>query len=221
MSKEWAKRRAERWNHNLHYHPVILNAVPDGSTQALDVGCGAGILARDLRRLVPQVTGIDLDQTSIDLARHHEHGADIEYVLGDFLTHPFEPASFDVIASVAALHHMDATAALGRMRDLLRVGGTLAIVGLARSEFPADLPFDLAGVVATRFHRLTKTYWKHPSPTVWPPPDTFAETRRLVARILPGAHYRRHLLWRYSLTWTKPRPCCRRVRHESCSLPPE
>ncbi|MGH3929671.1 MAG: hypothetical protein ACRDTF_06805 [Pseudonocardiaceae bacterium] len=101
---------------------------------------------------------------------------------------------------------MDAIAALSRMRDLLRTGGTLVIVGLARSEFPADLFFDLAGLVATRFHRLTKIYWKPPSPTVWPPPETFTEIRRLVARILPGARYRRHLLWRYSLTWTKPPP---------------
>ncbi|MGH3801121.1 MAG: hypothetical protein ACRDTD_13480 [Pseudonocardiaceae bacterium] len=48
--------RAERWNHNLHYHSMILNAVADGSVRALDVGCGEGTLARQLRRLVPQVT---------------------------------------------------------------------------------------------------------------------------------------------------------------------
>jgi hypothetical protein len=24
-------------------------------------------------------------------------------------------------------------------------------------------------------------------------------------RLLPGVHYRRHLLWRYSLLWSKPR----------------
>lgn len=75
--------RAERWNHNLHYHPVILNAVADGSARALDVGCGEGTLARQLRRLVPQVTAIDLDQTSVGLARHHGDSADIEYVHGD------------------------------------------------------------------------------------------------------------------------------------------
>ncbi|MGH3885786.1 MAG: hypothetical protein ACRDSZ_04310 [Pseudonocardiaceae bacterium] len=34
--------RAERWNHNLHYHSMILNAVADGSARALDVGCGEG-----------------------------------------------------------------------------------------------------------------------------------------------------------------------------------
>ena len=33
------------WNHNVHYQPVILNAVPPGSGPALDVGCGDGMLA--------------------------------------------------------------------------------------------------------------------------------------------------------------------------------
>jgi predicted TPR repeat methyltransferase len=27
---------------------------------------------------------------------------------------------------------------------------------------------------------------------------------KAAARLLPGARYRRHLLWRYSLLWTKP-----------------
>jgi len=47
-------------------------------------------------------------------------------------------------ASIAALHHMDATAALGRMRDLLRPGGVLTVVGPARGEYPAGLAADLA-----------------------------------------------------------------------------
>ncbi|MGH8931586.1 MAG: class I SAM-dependent methyltransferase, partial [Egibacteraceae bacterium] len=190
------------WNHNIHYHAVVLGTVPDGTGQALDIGCGEGMLARELRRLVPNVVAIDLDQASIDLAEAHD--GDIDYVLGDFLTHPFKPASFDVIVSVAALHHMDATTALGRMRDLLRPGGVLTVVGLARSEYLADLPADLAGAVAHRFHALTKSHWEHPSPTVWPPPETYAGMRRLAAQVLPGARFRRHLLWRYSLTWLKP-----------------
>lgn len=126
-------------------------------------------------------------------------------MLGDFLSHPFEPGSFDVVTSVAALHHMDASAALQLMRDLLRPGGVLAVLGLARADLPADIPVLLAGVVATRFHHLTKTVWSSPSPTVWPPPDTYSGMRCLAERVLPGVRYRRHLLWRYTLTWTKPR----------------
>ena len=29
--------------------------------------------------------------------------------------------------------------------------------------------------------------------------------RRIAAQELPGVRYRRHLLWRYSLVWTKPK----------------
>jgi SAM-dependent methyltransferase len=194
----------ERWNHNIHYHPLILGEVPADAERALDVGCGEGMLARALRRVVPHVTAIDLDPASLDRARRADAGLGIEYVLGDFLTTPFEPASFHLIASVAALHHMDTAAALDRMRTLLRPGGALAVVGLARSRRPADLPRDLAALLASRALRIGRTYWEHAAPTLWPPPETYAEVRRIALRTLPGVRYRRHLLWRYSLTWTRP-----------------
>lgn len=52
---------APRWNHNLHYLPTLLAAVPPGARRALDVGCGEGTLTRELRRRVAEVTGIDRD----------------------------------------------------------------------------------------------------------------------------------------------------------------
>ncbi len=35
---------------------------------------------------------------------------------------------------------------------------------------------------------------------------TLDEVRRRAAAVLPGARVRRHLLWRYTLTWRKPLP---------------
>jgi 2-polyprenyl-3-methyl-5-hydroxy-6-metoxy-1,4-benzoquinol methylase len=188
------------WNHNIHYHPQILDAVPHDAERALDIGCGEGMLARKLRTVVPEVTGIDLDTPSLELARGR--GDEIEYVHGDFLEHPFEPESYDVVASVATLHHVDARAGLLRMSELLRPGGTLVVVGLARTT-PRDLPYSAAALTAAYAHRAVKGHWEHPSPTVWPPPTTFAEMRDLAADILPGSTYRRHLLFRYSITWRK------------------
>lgn len=151
----------ERWNHNIHYHPLIIGTVPPGSERGLDVGCGEGILARELRRVIRHVVAIDLDEPSIDLARQQDAGAGIEYIHGDFLSYNFEPASFDVIVSVAALHHMETVSALERMRQLLRPGGKLAIIGLARSRCPVDLPIDLAGTLVHRVHKARKSYWEH------------------------------------------------------------
>jgi SAM-dependent methyltransferase len=195
---------ADAWNHNLHYYPVLVDAGPARCERALDVGCGEGLLALALRRRAGHVTGIDLDPASIEQARRDRATPGVDFLVGDLLTHPFEPASFDHIASIAVLHHMDATAGLERMRHLLAPGGTLSIVGLARNRYPADLPFAIAGAAGHRIHRLSKPYWEDAAPRLWPPPDTFTQTRRLAQRLLPGVRYRRLLLFRYSLVWTKP-----------------
>ena len=195
---------ARRWNHNIHYHPLILSAMPGGCERALDVGCGEGILARELRRVVAHVSAIDIDAPIIAAARRQDAGAGVEYLHGDFLTHEFEPASFDAVVSVAALHHMDAAAALDRMRMLLRPGGTLVVVRLAASRYPADLPVEAAGAIAHCWHKAIRGYWEQRAPVAWPPPENYAGMRRMAERRLGGVRYRRHLLWRYSLIWTKP-----------------
>jgi SAM-dependent methyltransferase len=196
---------ARRWNHNLHYHPLLLGALPAHGHRALDVGCGEGTLARALRRRVEHVTAIDADERSIDLARRQDASSEIDYLLGDFMTFPLPAASFDFIACVAALHHMEPVAALQRMRDLLAPNGVLAVLGLARSR-PLDLPRDLAATVVSRAHRLSKRKWHSPAPTIWPPPHTYAEIRRLAERTLPGARYERRLLFRYSIMWRAGSP---------------
>ena len=182
-------RERGRWNHNIHYHRLVLDAVPGGARRALDVGCGEGMLVRELRKHVPEVVGIDLDQASIDQAEAQNNGdAGVSFVLGDFLTHPFEPASFDFVATVATLHHVDARGGLSRLQDLLSPGGVLCVVGLARNQLH-DWPLDLAGVVAHRYLLLSRTYWQHPSPTVWPPPESYSSMRRLAADLLPGSRF--------------------------------
>jgi SAM-dependent methyltransferase len=192
------------WNHNIHYYPVVLREVPAGAQHALDVGCGDGSLARQLRQTVRHVTAIDADGPILGLARQRGGAEEIDYRHGDFLTFPFEPGSFDFISSVAALHHMDEANALERMAELLRPGGRLAVVGLAHSRHPGDLPWDLTGALVTRLHKLTKFFVDTEAPKVWPPPHTYRQFRRLSSQALPGRTYRRLVLWRYVLTWTKP-----------------
>jgi 2-polyprenyl-3-methyl-5-hydroxy-6-metoxy-1,4-benzoquinol methylase len=189
------------WNHNIHYHGVLLAARPERCERALDVGCGEGILTRDLRAVVPHVTGIDVVPECIELARREDPEGD--YRLGDFLREPLEPASFDLVTCAAALHHMDPAAALGRMAELVRPGGVVAILGLARST-ARDLPLDAAAALASRAHRIRKGWWSSPAPRVWPAPHTYAEMRELTRRVLPGARFRRHLLFRYTIVWLRP-----------------
>ena len=178
-----------------------MAALPDDAEQALDVGCGEGLLTRRLRQRVHHVVGIDRHEPTLVVARSQPQN-DIAYVLGDFMNYPFKPETFDFVASVASLHHMDMGPALERMSSLLRPGGRLVVIGLARS-WARDLPFDLAGHVVDRYLKRSRTEWEDCAPRVWPPPLTYGQTRRVARSVLPGARYRRRLLWRYSLVWSK------------------
>ena len=204
----------ERWTHNGHYHQLILDAVPAGCATALDVGCGTGGLTRRLRAAGLRVTGLDRDEQCIRAARGHPAAAGIGYLVGDVARAPLRPESFDLVTSIAMVHHMDAEGALGRMSELVRPGGVLAVVGLARDRSPADLGWAVPAIAGTRLHLVANAWHRrrtstrppapHQPPLVWPPPLSYREMRRLAERLLPGARYRRHLYWRYSLVWTKP-----------------
>ena len=192
---------------------MILDAIPPGCGRALDVGCGTGALTRRLRRRVPDVTGIDRDERSIQLARAHPGATGIRYLQAGFLTASLEPASADLVTSIASLHHMDARAALRRMSDLLRPGGVLAVVGLARAGSPTDLAPEIPALIGTQLHRAALAIRRRAAggpatayqpPVIWPPPMTYRDMRLLATDMLPGVRYRHHLYWRYSLVWTKP-----------------
>lgn len=131
---------SELWNRNLHYHPVLLALGP--ANRVLDVGCGGGFLTRQFGEQSTQVVGIDCDAASVREAEKATKQANVTYVLGDVLTHPFELESFDLIVCVAALHHIDAEEGLRRYAALTRPGGQIGVIGIGRSEYPRDLARD-------------------------------------------------------------------------------
>jgi SAM-dependent methyltransferase len=143
---------AGEWNHNVHYYRLVLEVVPDRCESALDVGCGTGRLTRELRRVAPRVTGVDRDERCIEAARARAEAdggpGGLDYRCGDFLGLPWPDGGFDLITAVASVHHMDTGAALARMRDLLRPGGVLVVIGLARDSTPADLARLVPAVVS-------------------------------------------------------------------------
>lgn len=193
------------WNTNVARHPGILRAVPEGCLDALDVGCGDGLLARKLAGRAQRVTGIDRSPEMVARAREPAPGhAQLTFVEGDFLTADLPSAGYDFICSVTTIHHMDFEAALLRMRELLRPGGTLVVVGLAREGSPAEWA---AMIAAAPLVRITKVLRRAHGPEGMPVADpqmSYAQVRTTARRLLPGVRYRRHVLRRYSLTWGKP-----------------
>jgi ubiquinone/menaquinone biosynthesis C-methylase UbiE len=190
------------WNHNTHYHRLVLRAMPADAARVLDVGCGEGDLLADLADVAPVVVGVDADAAILERAARTAPSA--ELIHGDFLSVPLEPGSFDLVAAIASMHHMDFDAALGRARGLLRPGGVLVVVGLAQPTELMDRIFEAVGGVATRALRWIVGYKDVLAPTIWPPPLSYAECRRVALTALPGATFRRRVFFRYSLVWTKP-----------------
>ncbi|MCF8569950.1 class I SAM-dependent methyltransferase [Gordonia sp. HY002] len=127
----------------------MLGAIPAGAVSALDVGTGDGLLARELAQRLPDVTAIDVDRDIVGSTRAEFDAVD--FVVGDVMTHEFH-RQFDVVASVATLHHLDdLSAALRRLADLTSPGGVLVVVGLARPTRWSDFAMDAVGVIQHRW----------------------------------------------------------------------
>ncbi|MYS16555.1 methyltransferase domain-containing protein [Streptomyces sp. SID4982] len=183
----------------------MLRQVPRGCGDALDVGCGDGLLARKLAGRVRHVTGIDRSPEMIARAREVSGDReDVRFVQADFLAFDLPAEGYDFICSVTTVHHMDFTDALLRMRELLSPGGTLVVVGLAREKSVREWA---AFLVAAPVMRVTKRLRRASTPEGMPVAEaemSYGEVRAAARRLLPGVRYRRHVLRRYSLTWRKP-----------------
>ena len=109
--------------------PVADAAAIRRGNKVLDVGCGTGVLAREVHRRVGsegQAIGIDLNEGMLAVAARTE--PKIEWRLGDAALLPFEDASFDAVVSQFALMYFpDRVASLREMWRTLAPGGRLAI----------------------------------------------------------------------------------------------
>jgi SAM-dependent methyltransferase len=193
------------WNHNIRYEGLILRSVPHHCHQALEVGCGAGLLAKRLADLSSAVIGMDVDHRALLLATRPLGKADsrVHFVEADLLSFPFSPSSFDFITMVATLHQLPLRPALAALRELLRPAGTLAIVGLYRHQTATDFALDALAVPTSWVLRGLHGYFEPPTRKQMPK-ETLREIRRASADLLPGAVARRRLLFRYLLIWKKP-----------------
>lgn len=193
-----------RWNHNIHVSRVLLDALPDDCRRVLDVGCGDGLLTRALAERGLAVVALDIDPDAVATTRAETEGLDgVEVTLGDVMDPDLDLGSFDAVLSIATLHHLPLHDGLERLAGLVEPGGVLGIVGLATSRSVWDLGHDAVGVVATRVIGRTRNRWEITAP-IAKPRESYSRVLRAAATMLPGCRYRRHLLFRYSLIWTRP-----------------
>src|SRR3954469_10990650 len=93
-----------------HWQCDECNRRPLEGKSALDVGCGAGLLAEPLARLGAKVTGIDAAPEVIAVAREHAaaRGLEIDYRVGD--VQDLE-GRFDLVTCMEVIEHVAEPAA--------------------------------------------------------------------------------------------------------------
>lgn len=144
----WYDQNAEQYAKNISASPASPDLIEKfvnylSGTKVLDAGCAAGrdsILFSDEGL---DVTGLDLSEGLIRIAKAAYPR--ISFIQGDFLSLPFEDNVFDGIWSHASLVHMqskqDTEDALAEFYRVLNTNGTL-FVFVKTSEKETDIVVD-------------------------------------------------------------------------------
>lgn len=191
------------FDHNDHYHSLLLRRLPRRGGTALDVGCGTGRFAR---RLVARGFRVDaLDPDPATLAAAEASGGGPRYRLADAGATALPAAHYDVITCLASLHHMPFDT-VTRLRAALAPGGRLLVLGCYAGMTSWDVVASPANAAARLVvyagERARGVRTAPRKPPVEEPDMTLPEIRRAAAALLPGSELRQLLFWRYLLTYT-------------------
>jgi len=122
-------------------NPLRLNFIDQTAKLAgkrvLDVGCGGGILAESMAQRGANVSGIDMGETPLEVARLHllESGVDVDYkrIPVEQLAEE-QPESFDIVTCMEMLEHVpDPSSIIKACAKLTKPGGHLFFSTLNRN----------------------------------------------------------------------------------------
>ena len=137
--------------------------------KALDIGCGGGILSEALAARGAQVTGIDMAEQSLEVARLHLHesGQKVDYQLITAEQFADEHAGeFDVVCCLEMLEHVpDPASIIEAAARLLKPDGTLVLSTLNRNPKSFVLAIVGAEYVMKMLPRGTHEYQKFLKPS--------------------------------------------------------
>jgi 2-polyprenyl-3-methyl-5-hydroxy-6-metoxy-1,4-benzoquinol methylase len=91
---------------------AVLTAQFPGGARVLDVGCGNGVISRHLGRSGFQVTGIDVSEKTIDIARSIRPLPNVQFIRKSAEDLVAEGVRYDAIICSEVLEHLDNPGAL-------------------------------------------------------------------------------------------------------------
>jgi len=113
----------------------------------VDIGCGGGILAESMAMVGAKVTGIDMSEGPLAVARLHQHesGAEVDYRQATAEELASEAAgSFDIVTCLEMLEHVpDPSAVIKSCAELVRPGGHVFFSTINRN--PKSFAFAIVG----------------------------------------------------------------------------
>ena len=134
---------AKAYQYRAPYPPEtfgILSAlITDKLKAVLDVGCGTGLIARNLIDLVDRIDAVDFSRYMIEEGKKLPNGNHprLRWILSPVEKVPLDPP-YALITAGLSLHWMEWDVVLPRFREVLTPNGYLAIVSYVFSPFPWD-----------------------------------------------------------------------------------
>jgi len=188
------------WDPNSEFKPLhdinplrlgfIDERAPLAGKAVLDIGCGGGILAESMAELGAQVTGIDLGEAPLAVAKLHlkESGRNVTYrhVSAEDLAQE-QPNHYDIVTCMEMLEHVPAPASsIAACAALVKPGGHVFFSTINRNPKSWLLAIVGAEYVLNMLPRGTHEYQKLIKPSEL---DKMCRAARLRIAEFTGMHY--------------------------------
>lgn len=189
----WDKNSEFKPLHDIN--PLRLDFIQQKSgglqgKQVLDIGCGGGILAESMALKGAKVTGIDMGEAPLSVARLHqmESGADVDYQQSTAEKFAAEhPQRFDIVTCMEMLEHVpDPSLVIEACSTLVKPDGFVFFSTINRN--PTSFLFAIVGAeyVLNMLPKGTHEFRKFIRPSEL---DRWARQSGLNQRSLTGMHY--------------------------------
>ena len=189
----------------------MIKYIPKNCNYILDVGCGTGELTKKLSLFGKEIIGIDISENMLNEAEKRNYDEKIRYIkisVEDYLEETDK--QFDIIISIAALHHMNEEKILKIMKNKLTESGKILILDLVQNKTIADYFLTIIAVILNplvmlimngrlRVSKNEREAWA--GHFKYDKYLTIVDIKNIAKKILGKVKIKRHLFWRYSLIY--------------------
>jgi len=106
----WTEVERDRAQHTMDH-------LPEDVTSALDIGCGAGIVSREIAKRVARVVALDFARNPL----RQVHGLGIPAIQANAVRIPFRDAAFDLVMATEVVEHLGERERREALREFARV----------------------------------------------------------------------------------------------------